>query len=230
MRSPLESTAWLMARDAPGGPRFVGSCFAFRRGHWLLTAAHCVRDMTPAALGVATHRRQQELRAVEEVIVHPKADVALLRLSEEHALPDRFAGETPTYGWGVPVSAFGYPEDMDETALVPTPRYFRGNLQRMFLFRSRFGYEYEAGELSFGAPAGLSGGPVTPDSDYAMVMGLVAENREASTYLSTISERTTESSSYTERIHSVINYAIAVRLDPLKPWFDEHVPYQGVRV
>lgn len=100
----------------------------------------------------------------------------------------------------------------------------------MFPYRSHEGYEYDAAELSFGAPGGLSGGPVTPNSDYATVMGLVAENRTSTTYLSTITEATTNTTSYVERIHSVINYAIVVRLDPLSEWLDLHVPYPGAGV
>jgi hypothetical protein len=61
-----------------------------------------------------------------------------------------------------------------------------------------------------------------------MVMGVVAENKESTTYLSTISEVITPTRTDVEKIHSIINYAIVVRLDPLRDWLDEHVPYPGI--
>ena len=230
MRNPLASTGWLLQADNAGTRRFVGTCFAFRHRHWLLTAAHCVSDAPVNALCVVDISEPHRERPVIERIMHPHADLALLRVDRDDSLSDVFLGETSVYDWGEPVSAFGYPEDTGDAGPQPTPRYFRGNLQRMFRYRSHLGYEYEAAELSFGAPAGLSGGPVTPASDYANPMGLVAENKTSSTYLSSITEVQTDSSTYSERIHSVINYAIVVRLDPLSDWLNSHVPYPGVSV
>lgn len=228
MRNPLQSTAWLTRITTSNDTVFVGTCFAFRRNDWLLTAAHCVLHATPASLRVHTLGEASRLgKRVAEIVRHPDADLALLRMSEPDVLDDRFGGETSLYDWGIPVSAFGYPEDTGEAGLEPTARYFRGNIQRLFAHVSHLGYRYEAAELSFGAPGGLSGGPVAPNSDYAMVMGLVAENLTSTTYLSTISEEATETTSRVERVHSVINYAIVVRLDPLGPWLDQYVSYPG---
>jgi hypothetical protein len=147
-----------------------------------------------------------------------------------------FAGDTKAYTWGMPVSAFGYPGDTGKFGLEPTPRYFRGNIQRMFSHTSHLGYSYQAAELSFGAPGGLSGGPVTPDADYSMAMGIVTENITSTTYLSSITEEATETTrdqitertSRIEKIHSVIDYAIVVLLDPLVEWLDHHIPYPGM--
>ena len=44
-------------------------------------------------------------------------------------------------------------------------------------------YRYEAAELSFPAPAGLSGGPVFSAEDPNAAMALVAENRSSTTYV-----------------------------------------------
>ena len=202
-----------------------------------MTAAHCVRDIRHGDLAVFGAVDAAPLH-VNDVVVHPSADVAILRLETGARLPDRFAGDTSIYTWGIPVSAFGYPEDTGATGLKPTARYFRGNIQRLFSHKSHLGYQYEAVELSFGAPAGLSGGPISPDSDYAMVMGVVVENITSTTHLSTVSEEFTEETidgvvertRTVEKVHSVINYAIGVRLDPLKEWLDAQVPYPGADV
>jgi hypothetical protein len=231
MRNPLQSTGWIARKGPNGKSIFLGTCFAFRRRNILLTAAHCVRASSLSSLSVYMHGEDAaSARLVTDALYHPHADLAILRLSENHALSDRFDGETPIYAWGVPVSAFGYPEDTGLTGLEPTPRYFRGNIQRMFRHTSHLGYAYEAAELSFGAPGGLSGGPVTPDTDYSMVMGVVAENQTSTTYLSTITEEVTETTSRFETIHSVIDYAIVVRLDPVTEWLDQNISYPGANV
>ena len=229
MRNPLGSTGWVIRSDGERGTRFAGTCFSFRDHYHLLTADHCVAEAKPGDITVSilTDKVERGLE-VKRLTRHPTADLAILEIAHQLEIFDFFAGETPTYDWGIPVSAFGYPEDTGETGMEPTPRYFRGNIQRVFRHRSPLGYEYDAVELSFGAPAGLRGGPVSPQTDYAMVMGVVAENIESSTYLSTITEVREQDRTYSERIHSIINYAIAVRLDPLKAWLDEHVPYPGV--
>lgn len=88
MRNPFQSTAWLLVADGSGARRFVGSCFGFRRNNWLLTAAHCVRDTPVDSISVSSYGEQRRELPVEEVILHPKADIALLRLGEKHALLD----------------------------------------------------------------------------------------------------------------------------------------------
>jgi hypothetical protein len=105
----------------------------------------------------------------------------------------------------------------------------------MFSHSSHLGFEYDAAELSFGAPGGLSGGPVTPDSDYSMAMGVVAENLNVSRVLYSISDSTveavrsnaTERVTTTEKAYAVIDYALVVLLDPISAWLDQHIPYPG---
>jgi hypothetical protein len=99
----------------------------------------------------------------------------------------------------------------------------------MLRHRSHLGYEYDGVELSFASPAGLSGGPVSSALDYSLVMGLVTENIESSKYLSTITEVVEPDRTRSEYIHSRIDYAIAVRLDPLTPWLDEQIPWPASR-
>ena len=69
-------------------------------------------------------------------------------------------------------------------------------------------------------------------------MGVVVENLTSTTHLSTISEQVVEETANgviertrtIEKVHSVINYAIAVRLDALTEWLDAQVPYPGADV
>jgi hypothetical protein len=180
VRNPLQSTGWVIRTDG-GKTRFAGTCFAFRDHSHLLTAAHCVKgvDLRDITVSILTDKVERGIE-VKRLTRHQTADVAILEIAD-FPLFDPFLGETSIYDWGVPVSAFGYPEDTGEAGMEPTPRYFRGNIQRVFRHRSLLGYEYDAVELSFGSPAGLSGGPVSPQTDYSMVMGVVAENIESST-------------------------------------------------
>src|SRR6478752_7546226 len=142
MRNPHRSTGWVI-RTRFGRSRFAGTCFAFRRPCFLLTAAHCVKDVDPGELSVSimTDNVEQGLQ-INHVTCHDRADVALLELAVKwHPMFDPFLGETSTYDWGVPVSAFGYPEDTGASGMEPTPRYFRGNIQRVFRHRSPLGFE-----------------------------------------------------------------------------------------
>jgi hypothetical protein len=228
----------LVDRTTDGSTRFIGSCFALRRRDHLLTAAHCARDVRGTlevcyrtADGISTS-------SVASVIVHPRADVAALKLAGGSEFDDMFAGDTSLFTWGMPVSAFGYPDDVGRSVAPPTPRYFRGSIQRLFSHSSHLGYSYDAAELSFSSPGGLSGGPVTPDADYSMAMGVVVENLNVSRALYSISETTTETAQdnvitrviLTERAYAVIDYAVVVLLDPLTAWLDEHIPYPGAGV
>src|SRR4051794_21814698 len=146
-------------------PRFLGTCFAYRTNSHFLTAAHCTAklraDQVRIALPLIDHG--DPIRPTK-ISTHPTADLALLEVpvvSAAELAP--FVGVTRVNSWGWPVSALGYPEDAGEDpeeGLKPTARYFSGHIQRLYTHRSRIGpYRYRAGELSFGAPAGLSGGP-----------------------------------------------------------------------
>ena len=100
----------------------------------------------------------------------------------------------------------------------PPGRYFRGNIQRFLVHESSHGFKYHAAELSIGAPAGLSGGPVLLVGQVALLVGVVAENYESSTYLRTLEEFSEPGKEYREKVHSVINYAMAVCLLPHESW------------
>lgn len=218
MRDPLLATGWVIA-SAPDGPRFAGTCFGFRQPHQLLTAAHCVRDLRPEDITVTvTSDSVERGLAVLSISRHPTADLALLTISDMMVVFDVFRDVAPIPEWGAEVSAFGYPEDTTPGGTLPTPRYFRGHVQRMFDHDSHLGYRYAATELSFPAPGGLSGGPVAPRRDPSRVFAIVAENKLATTYLHTVSDLTSGGERVSERVHSTIEYGIAVLLAPVTDW------------
>jgi hypothetical protein len=135
-----------------------------------------------------------------------------------------FWGAVGNYSLGEQFHAFGYPEDVAADKPGPTPRLFTGHFQRFFDYRSFAGFRYRAGELSLPAPAGLSGGPLFRPGAAVMVTGLVAENFESRTTLDSVEEVSREGDRTTYSTVRVIAYGVAVMLDPLSGWLDEHVP------
>ena len=208
---------------------FRGTCFAFRRSDVFLTAAHCVYEIDAATLFVHTPAAQG-FYAVGEIERHPSADIALLRLAGS-AWPggvEPFILTKPFTALGLEFMAYGFPEDApapDEESLTPTPRLFRGYLQRQLVYR-RAGYEYSAGEMSVPAPAGLSGGALFAAADFNSVIGVAAENVQSTTYVGRVEEKTTAGGTerFVEREH--VQYGIAALLAPLGDWLDELVPEQ----
>jgi hypothetical protein len=150
---------------------------------------------------------------------HPSADVAALWI--EQAAFDPFRDVSRSADWGDEVAAFGYPIDTIRDQVLPTPRYFRGHIQRLFEHLSDLGYSYRAAELSFPAPGGLSGGPVASKRHPDRVIALVAENALATTYLQSRVEYSDATSIITERVHSTVEYALAVVLGDIGDWLDE---------
>lgn len=126
--------------------------------------------------------------------------------------------------WGDEVQALGFPEESTEGEVVPTARLLSGGVQRFFFFESRLGYSYQAGEVGFGAPAGMSGGPVFSPRDLTVVTGLMAENIDSTTYLRSVEEVQENGEVYKNRLHEVIRYGIFVHLPPLRSWLEELIP------
>jgi len=125
---------------------------------------------------------------------------------------------------GQPFNAYGFPEDVFGNDPAPTARFFSGNIQRFMLHRSHLGYEYTAAEMSIGAPAGLSGGPLfTPDAPW-LIIGLVTENLRSTTFLRSITEIQDGASVYKESFQEFINYGVALVLQSQSDFLDEHIP------
>jgi hypothetical protein len=159
---------------------------------------------------------------ITRLAVHPTADLALIAFDDLSGLFDPFVGIGSCSEAGQEVAAFGYPEHSGESGVEPIPRFFRGNILRTFP-HSRSPFSYAAAELSFGAPGGLSGGPVAHRDDPGRVIGVVTENFRSSTLLEAFSETSEGGVVRVVEQHSVIHYGIAVLLEHVADWIDQEI-------
>jgi hypothetical protein len=223
-RRPFYSVGLLFNISDEGHPAFLGTCFAYGSNGSFLTAAHCLGNLEAHQLGILLPIIDQEdFNPIKEVIKHETADVAFLRLDPIEApelLP--FLGLSAIHTWGEHVQALGFAEESSEEEIVPTARWFSGIIQRLYTHQSWMGYEYKAGELSFGAPAGLSGGPVFTAHEEDRIVGLVAENHDSTTFLRSVAEVQEGGNLRSEKIHEVIRYGIFVELSSLRNWLEQN--------
>jgi hypothetical protein len=226
MQRPFYSVGLLYSRNGIRLDKFLGTTFAFRHTDYFITASHCVGAQTPSDLAIAMPAFSgTEGLAVKKLWKHPSADVAILNVSNGAKFGvEPFVLIDAATDYGESVAALGFPEEShpDDT-LKPTVRYFRGSVQRLFDYEHK-PWRYAAYELSFGAPAGLSGGPVFPTRDNTIACGVVAANHSATTYLSSVAEVQEGSNYHSERIHTLIEYGIAVRLDQHLEWLNSIIP------
>jgi hypothetical protein len=154
---------------------------------------------------------------------HPTADIAVLEIAPAHGggFPP-FQDFVTEYKLGEDLFAFGYPEDTFGSTLGKiTPRLFRGYYQRYMYYHSPLGYVYNAGEMSIGAPAGLSGGPVFRPGEYSTnyrVTGIVTENLESTTFLDAVEEIQRDGTVERSKYQKIITYGVALLLDSHADW------------
>jgi hypothetical protein len=127
-------------------------------------------------------------------------------------------------GLDADVVAYGFPENVLSGGNEPTERLFRGHVQREFRHKSHRAFEYDALELSFACPAGLSGGPVFDRRSPLHVVGIATENFESTTTLETIEQRTRSGETEKTRYQRILSYGIAVNGACLAEWSAEHLP------
>jgi S1-C subfamily serine protease len=222
---PEEATSLLLTLRSDRKLVFLGSCFAYSSPHVFLRAAHCIRDSASSALCVscATEDTPDKYLLIRQVITHPTADLAVLIAdpSDSDFTPYREVLEIEP---GDEVHAYGFHEDTTNHGIEPLDRYFHGVAQRLFTWDIQKPYSYDAIELSFGAPPGLSGGPLYKSfllersGTHYFLVGMVTGNREVSIHLETTTEVQEGSQHYIERIHSVTNYGIALNLAAYTKW------------
>ena len=229
----------VFAREQDDKADWLGTAFAFRDGSHYLTASHCVPDGLPSGLTVSLPSGVAGMGFVGHVrsfVRHPIADLAVLMVEgdppgsiEDAAEPFRtvgFAGQEMAEEF----LAFGYPMSREPAptfpGIGPTMRVFVGHYQRTFLYREG-GYEFEAAELSIPAPEGLSGAPVFNRERRSEVQAVVSWNHEERTERVREETITAPGHKQTLAVDSIVSYGIAVLLDPLRDWLDEHVPITG---
>ncbi|MCA1702320.1 MAG: serine protease [Actinobacteria bacterium] len=165
---PLRAAGMVLGALDAEEPKFLGSCFSLRDSTRVITAAHCIGDLDaeklyvrPANVIVLNKPGEPQTHAVRvrEVVRHPDADVAILRLGIQEWVIEPFWNAVPAHGLGEDLFAYGYPENVRSDDRQPTARLFKGYVQRVYWHTSHAGYRYVALELDFACPAGLSGDP-----------------------------------------------------------------------
>lgn len=219
-------TGFFDVHPLPRTRRYAGTCFAFRRSDCFLTAAHCVAERDWNGLLILSYQSLGVIY-IREVVRHPTADLALLHTVPMTAVPVvPFADAAPVGGVGRDFMAFGWPDNTvaPDTPPGPRPRLFKGHVQQTMAWKSYDGYQYAALEMNIECPTGMSGAALFPADDTYRVIGLAAENVHSPAFLS--SEVTVQEDGKTviERTYATTNYGIAVQLEPLRAWLDEHVP------
>ena len=222
--NPLLAIGPLFRTMPEGG--FLGTAFAYRDTQYFVTAAHCVRDVAVDELGVLLPRHSEDFVHVTDVVIHPQADVAVLRTRSREDVPfEPFWNCVANWGLGEEFIAYGYPDARPAPDASPTPRLFRGHYQRFMDHHSHMAYRYVAGELSIPVPVGLSGGPLFRPGAPQMLTAIAVENMRSELVEDSIEEHSIDGHVMRTTLRqNVINYGVAVMLSPVSSWIDEHVP------
>jgi hypothetical protein len=233
-QNPTRAGATIYLRDdVTGTTRFLGSSFAYGSRSMVLTAAHCIKDLPCDKLFICSTAEFHPERAVrvKASVVHPKADLAILKLERDCGDLRPFNHVSPPEP-GREVLAHGYPEDSTPTGIHPIERHFTGVAQRVFEWSGMDAYSYDAIEVSFGSPIGLSGGSLCDYGDTAkgvrvyFLVGMMTTDRRASTYIETLTEIVENGRHHTETVHAVTKYGIAVDLSSIRLWLKANLSRQ----
>lgn len=222
--NPLRAVCLVCQEQGSNLPIFLGSCFAFGNSRHFLTAAHCIPTDSAEKFVILTPW-EGVYSVVERVIKHPDADLAILKLQGEgRESVENLTALRELKAIGGDYYAYGYPEDsIGPNAGMPTARLFKGHCQRALMHESHMSYKYQAMELSFSCPGGLSGGPLFESHLPTIPVGLVTENIESSTILYSQEVLLKDGVPFTESHHRIISYGIGLLLQPYQDWINEHV-------
>jgi hypothetical protein len=209
-RDPLRAVGSVFVRRGDAST-FAGTCFAFRHADRVLTAGHCVQGLEPDDVEVVFMGAARRFRAIG-VVRHPTADLALLRLARDAPPPaaEPFAVRGRSER-GQAFAGFG--------SVAGVCERFEGRVRRVFV-DEHDGHRHA--EMSIAARDGFSGGPLfSPAAPFAVV-GLMTENR--TTPLALARSRLVRRLRPGARSGQATGRGIALLLDDLSDWLDEHVP------
>lgn len=194
-----------------GAWEFSGTGAMYLRPYVILTAAHCVPNVADARFAFRSPM-ESFARTVEQVIRHPKIDLAALVISKDAAVPPNgvYSEIGHTLIDGGDFIAFGYPAEENTNV----PRMFKGHYQRHFQYQSPDGRAYFAAELSIPAPAGLSGGPVSNAHRPQVLDAIVTANHDSSLVIDSYEEEERDGTISRGKITRVVSYGIAAMLVP----------------
>jgi hypothetical protein len=223
---PLSVVGLVLAGNE-NGQAPVGTCFRFRHVDFALTAAHCVPDVDRLYV---VFPRLGQAEIVAHVERHPQADIAALTIGPLNATDgypeNAFWDRVSNWSLGEEAFAYGYPVEGPalRDASTPTPRLVVGHYQRFFDYESHNGFRYLAGELSFPAPGGLSGGPVFRQGAPQMLTGMVTSSHESYAITDSVDEINDDGSVLRIEGRKVITYGIALMLSGVSDWLHEVAP------
>lgn len=206
---------------------FLGSCFIFRYPDKVITAYHCIKskkieDITLIFPG----SNPKKIYSVKSINAHPTADLAVLDVpninENEITWPHCNIFDDKTLG--LEITTFGYPQSYSGSQPIPTPRVFKGYIQRFLNHNSYLGFNYLAAELNFGCPGGLSGSPIFNSLHIGRLYGIITENFKSTTELDSVIEIDENGNSKKESYHNIINYGLALWLPEVEDWINNFVP------
>jgi hypothetical protein len=229
--NPVAATG--IVAQASQGYVVLGTCTAFLRPDYALSAAHCVEKIDAGDIRVLFFARDGEMRRVDSVTKHTTADLCVMKLSPVEG--DDLSGHSSNAFWGFAPAAlgdefmtYGYPVEgyqaVNPFLAAESARVIRGHYQRFSQFGVPGGYEFLAGEMSVTALAGMSGGPLFRPNAHPVLTGLVAGTVERSVTAYSKTEVRNGVETYTERVDRITVYGIALMLEPLRDWLTDHGP------
>lgn len=212
---PGQSIAPIYARASPESGvewLFAGTGFCLIHPDYLVTAHHVVAKQEMNDLVIVGFEPNRRYGVVEK---HEfgSLDIAVLRLSG--VAPSGFRAlrlHERQYGLGKQVFCYGYPyRNLGAERIEFEPRLLSGSFQRFF--RYRFDpYEYDAGELSFPVPLGMSGGPLFLHEN-GNVVAVATTNFESSTAIDYVEEHLEPGHKEVHKITKVVEYGVCAILD-----------------
>ena len=130
MNDPTEATCRLHrvvpAEATNRRSPLLGTCFAFKRPNYFLTAAHCIESLAADQLIIAPNDRKN-LAVADRAILHPTADLAILFVEADRSVTGQnYFRQIMPPAMGADYYAYGFP-NIDNNTI--RPRVFVGNFQ-----------------------------------------------------------------------------------------------------